>query len=172
MTEPFVRLAGSGRRADGALVTWTVAEGRRGRRWRESVVRGDVLVHSLLFETDPQGRFSHLELATPSGLVTLHPEGDGTLHGNVVRAADGVEHVVGVRFGADAVLLVVGSPIADAAAASRGASDGDEAVTLDPASLRLDTASVAAAGLRAVDGRGIPQLDEARVWSLEVADEP
>ncbi len=34
MTAP-TRRAGGGRAIDGALVTWTVAEGRKGRRWRE-----------------------------------------------------------------------------------------------------------------------------------------
>ena len=61
-----------------------MSEGRKGRRWREVVARGPDVVHALLLETDPDGRFSHLELARADGLWTFHPEGDGTLHGNHV----------------------------------------------------------------------------------------
>ena len=110
-----VRLAGWGRRGD-ATVTWTVAEGRRGRRWRESVARGDALGHALLLETGTDGRFSHLELATTGGLLTLHPEPDGTLHGNrVATGGDAVQPIAGLPFGPSAVLVVTGSPISVAA---------------------------------------------------------
>ena len=83
MTGP-TRAAGWGRGPDGTVVTWTVAEGRKGRRWREVVARGTDVVHALLLETDPNGRFSHLELARADGLWTFHPEPDGTIHGNHV----------------------------------------------------------------------------------------
>ena len=87
------------------MITWTVAEGRRGRRWREVVVRGDAVGHSLLLETGADGRFSHLELARAGGLWTFHPETDGTLHGNHVdpRGRD-VRHVVGLPFAPDDLL--------------------------------------------------------------------
>jgi hypothetical protein len=121
MTEP-VRLAGWGTLADGATVTWTIAEGRRGRRWREVVAVGDAVRHALLLETDADGRFSHLELARGGGLWTFHPETDGTLHGNVVgRDGAGIRHVEGWAFGPQSVLLVEGSPIAAAAIAWRAA---------------------------------------------------
>jgi hypothetical protein len=112
----LVRRAGRAALEDGSTVIWTVSEGRRGRRWRE--VRSDgvgAVVSSLLLETDPAGRFLHAELSTAVGLLTLHPEGDGTLHGNVVRG-DGVRHVMGLRWSADAALLVAGSAIAVAVA--------------------------------------------------------
>ena len=62
----------------------------RGRQARPALAGDDPadgagLRHALLLETAPDGSFSHLELATPAGLLTLHPEGDGTLHGNVGR---------------------------------------------------------------------------------------
>jgi hypothetical protein len=116
MTEP-TRVAGSGELADGSIVTWTVAEGRRGRRWREVIVNGRATAHALLFETDPAGRFSHLELARDDGLWTFHPEMDGTLHGNHVRADGPVRHVKGWPFAAGDALLIEGSPIAAAALA-------------------------------------------------------
>src|SRR5689334_12470317 len=81
------RRAGHVRVGGGASITWSVAEGHRGRRWREVVRVGGGrpgIRHSLLLETDPDGRFNHLELSTEGGLLTLHPEGDGTLHGNAV----------------------------------------------------------------------------------------
>ena len=76
MSEPL-RRAGAGGLVDGSHVVWSVAEGRRGRRWREVRTAPDGgVVSSLLLETDPDGRFSHTELATPAGLLTLHPEGN------------------------------------------------------------------------------------------------
>jgi hypothetical protein len=112
------RMAGWGRAADGSTVTWTVAEGSKGRRWREVVALGGATVQALLLETDRDRRFSHLELARADGLWTFHPEPDGTLHGNHVRPGDGeVEHVRGWPFGRDDGLVVEGSPIALAALA-------------------------------------------------------
>ncbi len=119
MTETrFIRLAGWATLADGWTITWTVADGRKGRRWREVVARGPDVRHSLLLETDPDGRFSHLELARADGLWTFHPEADRTLHGNHVdRTTTGIRHVAGIPFEARAVLLVVGSPMSVAAVA-------------------------------------------------------
>src|SRR4051794_16907537 len=117
MTGP-IRVAGWGRRDDGATVTWTVAEGRRGRRWREVVATGESVHHSLLLETAADGRVSHLELARAGGLWTFHPEGDGTLHGNAVeRDRSEVRHVVSWPFGPDDAVLVAGSPLSAAAVA-------------------------------------------------------
>jgi hypothetical protein len=113
-----LRVAGWGTLWDGAAVTWTIAEGRRGRRWREVVARGEAVRHSLLLETGADGRFSHLELARADGLWTFHPEADGTLHGNHVDP-DGrtVRHVEGLPFGPDDLLLIEGSPLGAAAVA-------------------------------------------------------
>ena len=168
MTEP-VRLAGHGRREDGALVTWTLAEGRKGRRWREAVSLDGRLLHSVLFETGPDRRFTHLELATPAGLATLHPEGDGTLHGNVV-APDGVRHVIGLLYPADAMALVAGSPLASAALAWAVAGDVpiDRVVELDPATLGLTERALVASDLAAIDDLGAPVgLTQASTWPLE-----
>ncbi|HEV8401497.1 MAG TPA: hypothetical protein VGQ31_00540, partial [Candidatus Limnocylindrales bacterium] len=112
------RVAGWGIAADGSEVTWTVAEGRRGRRWREVISRDLVVVHALLLETAPDGRFSHLELARADGLWTFHPEPDGTLHGNHVgRGEVDVRHVTGWPFGPDDALLIEDSAISLAAIA-------------------------------------------------------
>lgn len=164
-----VRLAGSVRRADGSLVTWTLAEGRKGRRWREVVAGdGDGLARwALLYETDPAGRFSHLELAVPGGLVTLHPEGDGTLHGNVVHGTNGVRHIIGEPFPAGTALLVAGSLVAGAAVA-RWSRTGASAVVLDPRALTLTHRPVAPDDLVPVDADGAPLPAGGRRWPLEV----
>jgi hypothetical protein len=180
-----VRLAGWGRVGD-TIVTWTVAEGRRGRRWREVVTREDAIVHSLLLETDTERRFSHLELSVAGALVTLHPEGDGTLHGNRVgRSASVVDHVVGQTFGWDTFVLVEGSRIAAAAMAwalARSMGSGSvivSAVVVDRAGRvgatgsievqRVDETGWRIGGGDAfdVDGDGIPALVEGRREPLE-----
>jgi hypothetical protein len=112
----WLRRAGHGRSADGSTVTWSVAEGRRGRRWREVVVDPAGAVRSsLLLEVDPDGRFSHLELSTAAGLLTLHPEVDGTLHGNAVTAA-GIRHIRGRAWDRDRAIRLQGSTVCEAAA--------------------------------------------------------
>ena len=151
MTMP-TRSAGWGVGADGSAVTWAVAEGRRGRRWREVVTRGVAVIHSLLLETDADGRFSHLELARADGLWTFHPEPDGTLHGNHVdgRAEPGVRHVVGWPFGPDDEIVVEGSRISLAAVAWRYASTMTEgsAVALAGVVIRSDGELAQVPGLR------------------------
>lgn len=193
---PLVRRAGSGRTEGGDRVWWSVAEGRRGRRWRETVVAegegepgGDALRHSLLLETSPDGRFSHLELSLPAGLLTLHPEGDGTLHGNAV-ARDGVDHVRGVTWEADGLVLVEGSPVSSAAAARLLAMGDGARVRRRRRILRISRGLRLAADLVGVDslgngrwrvigdpgeiiaaGRdGLPVLVEPRDWPLELSE--
>lgn len=174
MSADRVRLAGSGRRADGATVTWTIADGRRGRRWREVVVLDGDVVLSLLYETGPDRRFTHLELASAAGLATLHPEPDGTLHGNVVRTDGGVEHVRGLAAPGGAV-QVEGSVVTTAALAWAGGGNrqdvgaGVEAVVLDPASLTIARGTVAL-DVTAADADGIPALAARARWRLE--DDP
>lgn len=191
---PLVRRSGVGRDRDGATVWWSVAEGRRGRRWREARLRGGALVHSLLLETDPERRFSHLELATPAGLLTLHPEPDATLHGNVL-VADGLRHVVGLPWDRDALVLLEGSPLAAAAAvhllarlqppehATPGVATSHPALRID-GRLRLERAQVdvvavapdayelADVGRVVVDAVFLPVLDDARSWPLEQGADP
>ncbi|MDQ2964686.1 MAG: hypothetical protein M3R57_02430 [Chloroflexota bacterium] len=181
----LVRRAGRGTDATGALVVWSVADGRRGRRWREvRSVAGGSVISSLLLETDPDGRFSHAELSTGDGLLTLHPESDGTLHGNVVTA-DGVMHVAALRWSPNGVLIVEGSTIAAAAAAHTlrdtiavGASMSRPAVFVDlglavfPGDVTIertgeDTWRLGSEGEVAVDDDGLPLLTGAKIWPLE-----
>jgi hypothetical protein len=180
-----VRRAGTGRLPDGARVTWTVADGSKGRRWREAVTDGSGIRHSLLFETSPDRRFAHLELATTAGLLTLHPEGDGTLHGNVVDRS-GVRHVVGLAWERDGLVHLDGSAITAAAAAwlLSGRSVASSAISvlrISPA-LRVDVAVVdvtrrgdgswdgVGAARFAAAADGLPLLDETEDWALELPE--
>jgi hypothetical protein len=107
----------------GETILWSVAEGRRGRRWRSLRLDAEGRVASdLLLEVDPAGRWTRLELATAAGLLTLHPEPDGgSVHGNLVAPA-GMRHLA-LRWGSGHRLLVVGEPVA-AAALATGAPAG------------------------------------------------
>jgi len=173
----LVRRAGAGRFADGTDVLWSVAEGTNGRRWREVRSRDGAVVSSLLLETFPDRRFAHLELSTAAGLLTLHPEGDGTLHGNAVTEA-GMRHVDGLPWPDGSLLVVHGSPIALAAAAwlaggvggGGGESPGERPVVMIGPDLDVRPASVAVGALlrHAVDPDGLPVLDDGRSWPLEI----
>lgn len=184
----FLRRAGTGRLADGAMLTWSVADGRRGRRWRAVATTDGGITHALLLEVDLAGRPSRLELTTPAGLLTLHPDADGSsLHGNVV-SADGMRHLA-LPWSHEHGLSVDGRPIADAVTAHRLARDcgvGESRlvslVAIGPdlairerevrfERARSDLWQIAdPAGERtlAVDPRGIPAgLAEPREWPLE-----
>jgi hypothetical protein len=136
-----------------------VAEGRRGRRWREAIVGDDGLRHSLLFETAPDGSFSHLELSTPAGLLTLHPEGDGTLHGNAIEAG-GIRHVVGLPWDRGGVVDIEGSSIAGAAGARSLAG------VLDPGGSARRTVLRITTGLLITTGPGVVERVDAETWRL------
>jgi hypothetical protein len=180
----LVRRAGRAILEDGSTVVWTVSEGHRGRRWRE--VRtdgGGAVLSSLLLETDPAGRFLHAELSSATGLLTLHPDSDGSLHGNVVTG-DGVRHITGLRWSADSALLVDGSAIALAAvvAALRERDSGVSAsLAVAHVTLGLDVAIdrvgverlahdrwLVKGGEVDVDPEGLPVLTNARSWPLEL----
>jgi hypothetical protein len=160
----WLRRAGHGRAPDGSAVIWSVAEGRRGRRWREVVSTGEGIRSSLLLELDPDGRFSHLELSTAAGLLTLHPEGDGTLHGNRVTAV-GVHHLRS-PWDPSTVVLVEGSSVCIAAAPRPGPARRwlriRRDLGLEPTSDPIDSI--------AVDADGLPVLDGGATWPLELED--
>jgi hypothetical protein len=162
-----LRRAGRGTDAAGLTVTWSMAEGRRGSRWREVRVAGDAVVSSLLFELDPDGRFAHLELSTATGLLTLHPEGDGTLHGNAI-VASGVQHVVAVAWEPTDRLLVEGSTIARAAAARGPAATAEVVIGLD---LTIDRRTLEGVSWPIdLDVDGMPILVDGETWPLELDD--
>ena len=114
------------------------------------------------------GRFSHLELARAGGLLTLHPEGDGTLHGNHVDPRGrAVRHVVGLPFAPDDVLLDRGSPLSAAAIAWRLASSVPEGASATSAGVVVRTSgeldAVSADRRRATRVRALAR----RRWSAD-----
>jgi hypothetical protein len=183
-----VRRAGTGLLPWGGRVTWSVADGLRGRRWRAMLTEEDYVVGVLLVEMASDGRLDRLELATAAGLLTLHIVGD-TIHGNVVRPR-GVDHIA-LPWNDGDLLLVVGTP-ATAAAAARMLGDRigiGQGLTVPGVSVdmgltvRRATFRVARVGPRGwwfvtadtgqqtgvtLDLDGIPLLAEAESWPLEL----
>lgn len=89
----------------GSVTTWSVAEGRRGRRWRTATLDPGGSFRTMLLEVDSDGRPARLELATARGMLTVHPEHDpAALHGNVVGET-GVRPIT-LPWGADHLLVV------------------------------------------------------------------
>ena len=151
-----------GGRADGTAGTqlvWSVADGRRGARWREVASDGGGVVRTVLLEVTPTGRPQRLEVATQAGLLTLHPEADGSaLHGNVVTP-DGIRHLT-FPWSDRAVLLVSASPVA-AAVLARSLPPMDVGATTQLDAVLIDDRLESAAG-RVVVTRSVGE-----VWSIQ-----
>jgi hypothetical protein len=187
-----VRRAGSGCLPGGRRLTWTVADGRRGRRWRAITTSGDRLLHGLLLEVAPDGGLQKLEVASPGGLLTLHPDPDrSVLHGNVVRAA-GIEHLA-LPWSRAHVLMLGASPVTAAVAAGNiaarlGVGEGvsvpavevSDALRIRPATWRaartaerrwrLLAADAGPSVVLEIDDDGVPAgLEDADSWPLELA---
>jgi hypothetical protein len=168
---------------------WSVAEGRRGRRWRAVTTSDGTIDSDLLIESATSGRPTRLELATNAGLLTLHPEPDEAgLHGNTVTPA-GIRHH-DLPWSANHVLLVEGSPLSDAVAVGAVANRLDVgggswfgAVVVDRALVprvgqtlivRFD-ASIYAITMPSsgeerriiVDAKGLPAAGTVTTWELE-----
>ena len=166
----------------GRTVTWSVAEGGRGRRWRWSVAdKRGAFVAAHTVELDPEGRFIRLESAAGGGLLTLHREADGSVHGNRV-AERGVAHLT-IEAPAPE-LVVVGSTPLGLVAVMAGLGALGEPVELDVVDVLDDLGvRVVAASVRqphadawevrldrgrfgaTVDDAGLPADSEA--WPLE-----
>jgi hypothetical protein len=187
-----VRRAGRATLPDGRAIIWSVADGRRGRRWRAETIRDDRLESSLLLEVGVDGRPARLELATPAGLLTLHPEATGALHGNAVTGG-GVRHLTfewseehGLEIDALPIPSVVtASRLAPAVAAGEGRTVPVVVVgldltvragqrryhRLDERSWRIDGDGHAQAF--AIDHRGLPVWPTAAgEWPLELGEHP
>ncbi len=138
---------------------WSVAEGARGTRWREVASDGGGVVRSVLLEVTPLGRPQRLEVSSGAGLLTLHPERDGTaLHGNVVTP-DGIRHLTFSWSDAHALLLMA-SPVA-AAVLVRSLPPVDVGATTELDGVLLDDRLEPAAD-RVTVTRSAPDL-----WSIQ-----
>lgn len=151
-----LREGGRVRLADGASLLWSMAEGGRGRRWRAVATRDGAITHALLLEVDRAGRPARLELTTPAGMLTLHPEPDErSIHGNVVSAA-GVRPLA-FAWSSEHELDIVDRPIAMAVGLHRRRGTCPVGATASIPVLVID------ASLRAVPGdRTASRLTEDR----------
>jgi hypothetical protein len=139
-TPELVRLAGELELADGSLLTWSVADGTRGRRWRGVSVAGGVISHVVLLEVDAAGRPSRLELTTQAGLLTLHPSSDGhEIHGNVVTTTGEGVRPLAFAWGPEHELEVAGRPLTTAVGLHRrrdrvsvGSDEAIEVLSIGP----------------------------------------
>lgn len=181
----MVRRAGRSMLADGTQVVWSVADGRRGRRWRAVTMRDGALISALLLEVGVDGRPARLELATDAGLLTLHPEASGSLHGNTVTV-DGVRHLT-FAWSVEHELEIDGLPIASAVTARRlaGSTAMGEGKTVPVVAVAADLSvregarhyvRVGDATWR-IEGEGDPRtltIDEhgLPVWSAEAGEWP
>jgi hypothetical protein len=146
---------------------------------------------SLLLETDTSRRFAHLELSTTTGLLTLHPEADGTLHGHAVVGGEhsvGVEHVWGLTWKPDGIVIVEGSTICQMAAihllglslpefsaVSQPAVGIHPTLACQPTVVRVERIArdrwrFAGDPPIDVDERGLPRLRDGGMWPLELRD--
>ncbi|HSK51145.1 MAG TPA: hypothetical protein VLA44_00205 [Clostridia bacterium] len=183
-----VRRSGRGQQPDGALLTWSIAEGTRGRRWRATTTVDGILHQALVLETNGARRVAKLEIASNAGLLTVHPEPDEReLHGNVVLA-DGVRHlrfewsprhellVAGMALVSVAAIWRLGEAVGVGEGVDRPAVVVDLDLTCRPAVARFERVDetswiVGTDALRLevrCDRDGVPRLDDAREWPLEV----
>ena len=155
-----VRRGGRGTLPDGAQLSWSLAEGGRGRRWRASRVRDGRLEGTILLEIDAAGRPARLEVGSADGLLTLHPDrGERELHGNVVTPV-GIRHL---RFDWSPAheLVVDGFPVALLAATRRLGAHMSVGETVERPAVIVDS------GLRChVATIRLVRLDERR-WRAE-----
>jgi hypothetical protein len=198
------RRGGRARTSDGHRLVWSAAEGARGTRWREAVAADAAdqaivvdgadaadgsLVRTVLLEVSPEGRVTRVEVATATGLLTLHPEADESmLHGNVVTPT-GVRHLA-LEWSPGHELIVEGSPASLSVIAGRLGASLAQGGTVEVAAVAIDDAldprpgawsltraapgrwvfrsgDGSAAYELATDGAGRPVLDDGVDWPLE-----
>ena len=139
------------------------------------------LVDDLLLEVDPAGRFDRLELTTPAGQLTFHPEPDHrAAHGNLV-AASGVRHLA-LAWSPAHALAIPGSPIADAALALGVGLRIGEACDVPAGIVGTDLVPylgvvlvrrlgerrwAVGEGVIELDPEGLPVLPDSAIWPLE-----
>jgi hypothetical protein len=169
MPDP-VRRGGRGTLPDGALLTWSLAEGGRGRRWRATRTVDGRLDATLLLEVDAADRPARLEVSSARGLLTLHPSRDQReLHGNVVTP-DGIRHLR-FEWSPDHELVVEGFPLVLMPAIRGQRMTAGRPVVIVGPDLQPRTGTVdlhRLGGEFAIDANGAPAgLGDAEEWPLE-----
>jgi hypothetical protein len=160
----WLRRGGRAELAGDDVVLWSVAEGKRGRRWRwVHQVHQAFPNHVGLLELLPDGRLGRLEISAYGGLLTFHPERDGLLaHGNIVTP-DGVKPIE-TAWRQEWRVGIVGDPFGSAIAGWAGSgivvAFQDRIVWREPGDYDDVTALEC-------DERGIPLLEGAEEWPLE-----
>ena len=167
----WLRRAGRGILPDGTNLLWSVAEGRAGRRWRSTTTRRDgSLALELLLEVDSAGHFSRLEMTSPTGMLTLHPESSGSrVDGNVVTP-EGVMPI-SLPWSPAHQLRVAGSPIPELVTAGvrrMGTTWIDIVEIGTDLGARSSRSAVGEGSGRLGDPRGVPSLERATEWPLEL----
>jgi hypothetical protein len=160
----WLRRAGRLEAGGGETLLWSVAEGRRGRRWRSLRLSvGGSVISDVLLELDGGGRWTRLEMSTAAGILTLHPEPDGrTAHGNIVTERGVVP--LALPWSPAHRLLLLDEPVAAAALGRRVDEPGaGPAIVVDARLLPIET-ELADRPLRSTDGLPGPS------WPLEVED--
>ena len=166
----WLRRAGRGLLPDGRTLVWSVAEGRRGQRWRSSTLGPEGRLDlALLIEVDGDGWFNRLELTTSRGMLTLHPEPDRSrVDGNVV--SEGRVTPISLPWSSEHMLWVRDSPIAEILTGRVEAADGRMR-----RGLSINSTLEVAQAIRTMeewtrppaDDRGVPELDASAEWDLE-----
>ena len=166
----WLRRAGRGLLPDGRTLVWSVAEGRRGQRWRSSTLGPEGRLDlALLIEVDGDGWFNRLELTTSRGMLTLHPEPDRSrVDGNVV--SEGRVTPISLPWSSEHVLWVRDSPIAEILTGRVEAADDRMC-----RGLSINSTLEVAQAIRTreewrrppADDRGVPELDASDEWDLE-----
>ncbi len=131
------------RPADGVSVTWTVAEGRRGRRWREvgDSATGRSATRSCSRPTPRRPLQPPRAGVGPTASGRFHPEPTARSTATTsIRSGEPSSHIAGWSFGPDDLLIVEGSPISAAANAWRLAGEPAVVDVAVRAGVRLDPA--------------------------------
>jgi hypothetical protein len=160
--DQYVRRAGRASLSDGRLLLWSVAEGRRGRRWRARLTgTTGGLESDLLLELAPDGAPARLEVTTAAGMLTLHPETDqGSAHGNVV--VDAGVRPIALPWSPGAAMQVAGHPITAAAIAHRLAASLAVGAAAEVPILTIDDELAVRSGI------GRVRREDRDQWTIDV----
>jgi hypothetical protein len=163
----WLRRAGRGGvGGDDAVVVWSVAEGSHGRRWRWLWNRHQGFLGSVgLIERATDGTLRRLEISFVGGLLTFHPDPDGTgAHGNIVTT-EGVRPIA-TPWRPGWGVGILGDPFGSAIGGWTGSGfvidERSDGVLWREPGPHADVRALP------IDARGVPVLDGGVEWPLEL----